>query len=42
MQCKCYKNQLGCTEMCFCANCENNGDQSDKFWSGDEETENMP
>ena len=41
MRCKCYKNQLGCTEMCLCANCENNGDESDKFWSDDQETDDM-
>ena len=42
MRCKCYKNQVGCTEICLSANCENNGDESDKFWRDDEETDNMP
>ena len=31
MQLKLYKNQFGCTEMCLCANCENIGDETDKF-----------
>ena len=41
MWCKCYKNQLGCTEMLLCANCENNGDESNKFWSDDGETDDI-
>ena len=41
MRCKCYKNQLECTEMCLCANFDNNGDESDKFWSEDEETDDI-
>ena len=40
-RCRCYKNQLGCTKMCLCANCENNGDESDKFWSDDGETDDI-
>ena len=39
MLCKCDKNQLGCIEICLCANCKNNGDESDKFWSDDGETD---
>lgn len=39
MLCKCDKNQLGSIEICLCANCKNNGDESDKFWSDDGETD---
>ena len=41
MRCKWNKNQVGCTEMCLCANCENNGAESDKFWSDEEETDDI-
>ena len=29
MRCKCKKNDLTCTEMCSCTNCENNDDNND-------------
>ena len=37
----CYQNQLGCTEMCLCAICERNGDEMDKYWSDDEEKDEI-
>ena len=27
--------------MCLCANCKNNGDESEKFWTNDEETDDV-
>ena len=41
MRCKCYKNQLECTEICMCANCKNNSDEPDKFWNDHEETDGI-
>ena len=37
MRCKCRRNELGCTEMCLCTNCENNNDESEEIWNDDEE-----
>ena len=40
MRCKCRKNNLTCTEMCFCEECGNRDEDDDDFTSDDEDTDN--
>ena len=39
-RCKCRKNEMSCTEMCYCEDCENDDDNENCSWSDEEDEDN--
>ena len=39
MRCKCKKNQLICTELCFCKDCENDNDDISNHLENEEDND---